>query len=328
MMEESTSSLPSTGSPPPFILEGEPFFALKKVETYTATAKKDSQEYIKVNALRKIPRITQLKGFMEVKGRDKPILMVGGGPSLKRPEVLSELKEMAKTCPVFVTGSSHDYIISQGIIPNCAAVVDPDPVTVNYFTNPQKSTVYLIASQCHPSVFDHLQNYKVALWHCFSKEDEDTLMEVEPNFFGVGGGCTVGMRGLSIAIMFGYSNIHLFGYDSCLGVDGTDHAYPLSTEAEMLGLTGVSGKLYPVKLGIDTPQSKTYTCMGYQLAQLWHFHDYYKLHYNYFTPTVHGGGPLAELADIVKEEVRLGLENGSYAAVNYEQLRDMDAPGK
>ena len=66
----------------------------------------------------------------------------------------------------------------------------------------------------------------------------------------MGGGCTIGLRSISIAILLGYTNIHFFGFDSCLDTDGTGHAYSLSTEDEVLGLIGENGKIHKVRLGL------------------------------------------------------------------------------
>lgn len=282
--------------------EAPQFLRLKRVETYTATSKEESQVYLRENIKRQIPRLTQLREFMRIKGDDHPIVLIGGGPSLKRKEVVEELKEYAAKYPTMAAGSSHDWCVANGITPTYASVVDPDPIALNYVTKPSQNTVYLIASQCHPSVFESLKDYKVAMWHCYSEADKHVFEELEPNFFGVGGGCTVGMRSINISLLLGHNRVHLFGYDSCLGDDDVDHAYDLTDEREMLGLLGQNGKVYDLKLGVEKPEGNSYRCMGYHLAQLQHFHELYSLYFNIFTPVVHGGGPMADIVELVKKE--------------------------
>jgi hypothetical protein len=290
-------------------VNNELFVPLGGVTTTTATPQEISIGYIKDNISRKVPRIQQLIGYMEVKGKDNPIILIGGGPSLKNPEVLAELKQLAKNNPTIACGSSHDWCIENGITPTYATVVDPDPISANYYKKVNSDTIYLVASQCHPCVFELLSNYKVAMWHCYGEYLKEFLDLHEPNYVGVGGGCTIGLRSISIAILLGYTNIHFFGFDSCLDTDGTGHAYSLSTEDEVLGLIGENGKIHKVRLGLDGPGEKVYNCMGYQLAQMDHFNKLYMGFNQIFTPTFHGGGLLAHCLEIMKEQLNREQRN-------------------
>jgi hypothetical protein len=143
------------------------------------------------------------------------------------------------------------------------------------------------------------------MWHCYSEADKEVLQAHEPNFFGIGGGCTIGLRSISMAVMLGYNNIHFFGFDSCLADDDQrSHAYDLSTQEEKDGLIGEGGKIYSVRMGLGGPDGKKYRCMGYQLAQMHHFNQLYSTHAHIFTPTFHGGGMLAESYEHLKEHMK------------------------
>ena len=139
------------------------------------------------------------------------------------------------------------------------------------------------------------------MWHCASDADQKVFDEVEPNYVAIGGGCTVGLRSISLAIMFGHNNIHLFGFDSALGNSGEHHAYPETDEREKHGLLGEGGKIHQVQLGLNGPSGTVYQCMGYQLAQMWHFKDMLMQNGHMFTPTIHGGGLLQAVVDIIKQ---------------------------
>jgi len=80
----------------------------------------------------------------------------------------------------------------------------------------------------------------------------------------------------------GYKEIHLYGFDSCLGENQTHHAYNFSDHREDLGV------LREVKL--DVPDSKTYICAGYHLAQVENFMKFYDVAKNFFRPVFHGEG--------------------------------------
>lgn len=287
-----------------YIIGNELFVKLGGVTTKTATAASVSDSYIEQNLNLKIPRLHQLNEFMKVKGNDHPIVLIGGGPSLKDPKVLAELKEYAAKYPTIACGSSNDWCMNNNITPTYATALDPDLITANYFTKLNDETIYLIASQCHPQLFERLNNKKVAMWHCHSESAQRIIDTNDPGSISIGGGCTVGLRTISICILLGYNNIHLFGFDSCLGENEEHHAYGLTDSNEMAGLLGENGKIYTVRMGLDGPGQQAYKCMGYQLAQLHHFNEFYRTHMHIFTPTVHGGGMIAHSMELIKENLK------------------------
>lgn len=223
--------------------------------------------------------------------------MIGGGPSLK------DTLDLAKTFPVTVAcGSVHDYLMGEGLVPSYCAVCDPDPIMAEYLKSPSLLTTYLVSSHCHPSVLDALKRCFVALWHCHPVGDE-YLRELEgSDYQAVEGGCTVGLRALSIAILLGYTDIHFFGFDSCLGFEDAHHAYGFATDGEE------TGHVFEVKVGrtdLGPDESRTYRCAGYQLAQVDHFKRFAREHGSLFRPTFHGSGLLPDLWRLIEAEARL-----------------------
>lgn len=273
---------------------GDGFVNIGQVNTIAATPSTVAIQKIKENVVKysKYKRLHELEEFKKIK--NEPIALVGGGPSLD-----STKGELRRFKNIIACGSSHDWLISNNIIPTYSTICDPDPICANYITKPNHKTNYLIATACDKKIFDALDGYQITMWHCYSDDALKALMEVEQNVQAVGGGCTVGLRSLSIALMFGYSDIHFFGFDSCLGEKDKHHAYDFTDETEQLG------EIYLLKFGTNNNiQSKEYRCAGYQLAQATHFHNFYKEYSGIFTPTFHGEGLLPDFMGMILKEDR------------------------
>jgi len=286
-----------------------PFVLLGGVNTVAATPPETAHENIRANLRRGLPRLHDLPEFKKVKGPDADLAIVGGGPSLRT--TLDELRAFEGR--MIVCGSAHDFVRAHGFRPRYAATCDPDPVMANYLRLPCPETTYLVSSHSHASAFEALEGMPVVLWHCAPIE-ESFLNEVDPGWQAVGGGCTVGLRAISIAMMMGYSNLHFFGFDSSLGEDESEHhAYGFSDKSEELG------EIYTVKLGVskDGPPegAKEFKCAGYQMAQATHFKILLEHYGAMFTPTFHGGGLLPTMwASIKAESERMEKENKEQSA--------------
>lgn len=271
-----------------------PFYPLQGVNTVTATSFDDILANVKANCKRKLPRLHDLPEFHKVKGHDKKIAIVGGGPSLKY--YLDDIRQFRT---IFSCGSVNDYLMSNNIIPTYSGICDPDKLSINYFQKLDTEVKYLIASNCDAAIFDHLKDQQIVMWHCHS--DKFITDEIEPNYQAVGGGCTIGLRAICIAMILGYSNLHLFGMDSCMGEGSESHAY----QAEDVGA------MYLIKVGTPTKLSedaKTFKCAGYQLAQAQHFMDFYTSKFQLFTPTIYGGGLLAAILNNLNTDKQLTID--------------------
>ena len=297
--------------PPPASYNG--FSLLKGVTTSAAIGTVDQLANIRENLKLRHPMMYNLPGFNKVKGSDKKIALVGGGPSLKN--TIHELKDY-KT--IISCGSVHDYLITNGIIPTYATNCDPSYVSAEYFRKSDTEVMYLIGTNSDKAVFKVLDGKQIAVWHCHSEEQEQELVKIEAeygrNYQGVGGGCTVGLRSISIALTLGYSNLHFFGFDSCMGDDGvTHHAYDWQTEGEESSIDQV----YKIQLGSkEGPNGKNFYVAGYQLAQLENFKQFYTAHYGYFVPTFHGGGALSAYVDLIKSTTEYKEPTDEQSSVN------------
>jgi hypothetical protein len=193
---------------------------------------------VTTNLKRNLPRLLDLPGILHA--RNQPLAIVGGGPSLD--EFSDKIKKFEH---VMVCGSAHDHVVSLGIKPTFAIAVDGAQDAVNWFSNPQPNTSYLLASQCHPNMFDWLALNKVAMWHFKGQVDG------EEEIFGretlINWGVMVGNLSIQIALFLGFQELHFFGMDGN-HQDGKHHAYDVGTYDEMskngMGVFEVNGKKF------------------------------------------------------------------------------------
>lgn len=276
--------------------ESKPFVRLGGCTTVAATPSTIAFKNIKENLKGNYIRLQKLPEFKKLKG-DLPIALVGGGPDVK-----NHLEEIKKFKTIISCGSSHDFLIENHIIPTYSTLCDPDPVSINYLKNKHLEVKYLLASACDPKIYSHLKDCPIAMWHCHSDDYNDKMKEIEDPYEGVGGGCTIGLRSVSIALMFGYKNIHFFGFDSCLDTYKQGYAYELSSQEEKDAV----GEIYQIKMGMgeDSPVEKIYHCAGYHLAQAEHFRLFLSHHGDMFNPTFHGEGLLPDLINMIQTEAR------------------------
>ena len=151
---------------------------------------------------------------------DGTFVIVGSGPSL--PQFVDEIKgEREKGRPICAIKGTHDFLCERGIEPTLFLSVDPRP-RVEHLRCKTENTIYLIASRCHPEIFQRLKGDRIILWHSWADEDEAReIWETRKQKLLIGGGTTSGLRAINVAYMLGFRKFVLYGMDSCLGSDGT-----------------------------------------------------------------------------------------------------------
>ena len=161
------------------------------------------------------------------------IAIVGAGPSLK--ETVNRVRDFEN---VLVCGSGHDFLVRQGIIPNYAAVCDGGKDDKGNLSIPNKETAYLIASQCDPSLFDHLADYHVEMWHYRGQATKTLGEEAEllKGELSIAWGSSIGMIAIALARLIGFQHLHFFGFDSSFESREEHHAYPQPETAQMLSV--------------------------------------------------------------------------------------------
>lgn len=167
-------------------------------------------EQIRLAIERKLPRLEPYIG----KPKRNRIAVVCFGPSLA--DTWEKVREFKY---VISCSGSHKFLVDHGIVPTWHVEVDPRAHKVKLIGEPQEGTEYLIASTCCPEVFDHLRDYNVRLWHVFDNDAEATRV-LPPGEWALTGGCDVGLRAMTIARFFGFTNLHIFGKDGSEGQTG------------------------------------------------------------------------------------------------------------
>lgn len=251
----------------------------------TAKSTEEIIENIKENVSKRYPELSEAYSWRE----NVSIAVVGGGPSLK-----NNLKLLSKYQYIMACGSVHDFLVKNDIIPRWCVVCDPDEIMSNYLTLTNYRTNYLVASQCHPSVFKLLNDQNVLIWHAAGYNFENSPYGEDK--VGIGGGCTVGTRGICIALGMGFTNLHLFGFDTCLDENFKHHAYDFTDETKES-----IGNITEIRLG--GPEGRKFYVAGYMLGQLFDFQKLLNMYSDRMKITIHGDGLLSELMNLAKKEV-------------------------
>lgn len=187
------------------------------LNTPTATM----MEQAEINLKRDLPM------FVEVGEHNGEALIVGGAPSLAN--TLPELRmHKQRGGVIFALNGAHDWLIERGIVPDFHVMLDARPENARFVQKPHRGVSYLIAAQCHPSVFDALIEQNVTVWvSCLETPEQER--ELAGEFPGkplmmVGGGATVGLKALNLAYLWGFRKIGIYGMDSSYRGE-ENHAY-------------------------------------------------------------------------------------------------------
>ena len=142
-----------------------------------------------------------------------PVSIVGAGSSLS-----TTYKDLVGD--VMACNSAHDFLIGKGIIPKYTMLWDAHPIISKVIDKPHKDVKYLIASRCHPSVFEKFKGFNVEVWHAMGGENiEQYLIERNLNEPMIAGGSSGVTRALFLAGVLGYNHdMHIFG--ACDANDG------------------------------------------------------------------------------------------------------------
>ena len=133
------------------------------------------------------------------------VAVVAGGPSVK--DSLEELRNFDGY--LIAINGTHNWLIENDIVPDACIIVDAKPTVTDLFKNPHKDTTYLVASNCDPSLFDALEDYKVILWHVAKEEESKGSIAI------VAGPSAV-TAAPTLLYVRGDRDVHFYGADSSL----------------------------------------------------------------------------------------------------------------
>ena len=246
------------------------------------------RDNIKKNIQRGLPQVQPYETQW-----DKVVCLALGGPTLKKtfPNLLEKKNDGV---PVITVNGSYKYCIDNGLEPSAMVMLDSREFN-NRFVEPlRKDCKYFISSQCHPSVFDMLEDCQVWIWHVAGDENYDLLQEqYGEEYFPVMGGATIALRAVHLFRMLGFHKFEMFGFDSC--VTGEHHAYeqPENDDEGVIDVT-VSGK--------------EFRCTAAHYHQAKEFVDMISKTGEHYDLAVHGNGLISHIIKnpdslTIKEEV-------------------------
>lgn len=275
---------------------------------------------------RPIPRVQPVTTL-----RKDPIALVGYGPSLN--DTWEQLRGFSF---IMTCSGAHKFLVERGLIPTHHLEVDPREHKVQLIGQPQRGVQYLIASTCHPKVFDHLADYDVTLWHVFDS-DEDSRRFIPPGEWCVTGGCSVGVRMFTISRFLGFREFHVFGMDGSEDDRGKHAAaHPMQPKSYSLvtyeGRTfKTTGSMYAVAQGIwhELNQLKDCTATFYGDGLIQHMAKFYvqrpvkETHIAVAQPELISTEYKALNARLHKENLLFGVGGGRHAKVVRELCQKM-----
>jgi hypothetical protein len=154
---------------------------------------------------------------------DLEIMLLGGGPTLNDFE--DDIREKREAgIPLVTTNGSYNWAIERGLAPSLQLVIDAREHN-HRFTKLTEgltdTTKFVIASQCHPSVFEDLPLDRTYIWQVsISPELVDHVNEYYgeqyEDWYPAPGGSTVMLRAFPLLRMLGYHKLHVYGFDSCV----------------------------------------------------------------------------------------------------------------
>jgi hypothetical protein len=186
-------------------------------------------------------------------GKGHAMLICGGGPSIADITQIKTIRALAKKGgKIWAVNKTHDFLLSKGLKPWAACLLDPMPWVSRYISKPQADVLYAVASQCHASVFGALKNYAPHVWHAGIDDEEGTgyptdILQREYaglDWLVVPGPTTVGLRSILVGYALGFRDFHLFGLDSSMRGERL-HAYakpkPIDAPEGWVSLKTASG---------------------------------------------------------------------------------------
>ena len=234
----------------------------------------------------------------------KTAVLVAGGPSMK--DCLPQIRDHKRRGARIVTvNNAWRTLTAAGITPDVHVMLDARPENVDFLNGAPSGVRYLLASQCHPSLFDALADQEVCMWHNGFGDCDDIRAILEPYWDGenarpirlIPGGGTVGLRSLFLIAYSGYKKIHVYGMDSSFHGD-EHHAYaqPLN-DADPTQVVALRDP--------ETGSIRRYRCAPWMLRQAeefkWHWRDLEDLGVRLF---VHGKGLVPDIAKDMRKRAR------------------------
>lgn len=170
-------------------------------------------------------------GLPEIDVAQKHLTLIANGPSARH---LDLSKVTGDT--MAINGALELF---SGAAPTYWIACDPQALVANFVTDAPASTIYLIASKCHPLVFERLRHHDVRVWHVSDVPIPDKRQ--------VPCAVSVTLCALLLAQRLGYRTIDVYGWDCCF--DG---------EAHHAGPGGLSSSPQRIEMTVESDPPEVY----------------------------------------------------------------------
>lgn len=221
-------------------------------------------------------------------GAGKQFVIVAGGPSMKDRVHHIRARQKKGACVLACNGAVK-FLLANGVKPDICAFLDISPEVLGFIPDVDPGSLYMVASIVHPSVLDALEGRKICIWHVDYGQartlDQAAILRDFPKKPGslIGGGNTITMRAPHLAYLMGFKDVHIYGLDSSLAPDGSDHAYKKHEGVE----------LEPVTIKLS---NREYKCSPWMVKQAGEFEFYYQQFLSLGVPLmIHGQGLVPDI---------------------------------
>ncbi len=176
----------------------------------------DIERNVRENSRRNLPWLAMTEPH------DRVAVIVGGGPSVKNfAQVIA--KRQLDGATVFTVNGAANWLMGETLQPCDYQIILDARLDNITFTGVQPNKSFLLASQCHPALFNELDDDPVTMFHAHTDNVENWLPAKRPAYTLIASGSTVLLAAMCIAYAMGYRNIHVYGADSSF--EDNHHAY-------------------------------------------------------------------------------------------------------
>ena len=146
-------------------------------------------------------------------------VIISGGPSIEG--YVEKIKELKKSgCKVYAIERMYQWCLKNDIVPDYVVALDASEDVIESFANLHSDVTHLIVAHAKPEVFDRLNGYKT--YYFLLQQKGIDYSEIYPEneykrLTFVNSGSSVSLCCLSIAMMLGTKNVHVFGFDCHVG---------------------------------------------------------------------------------------------------------------
>ena len=143
---------------------------------------------------------------------DGTLKVIASGPSARQADLSGKTAAINGALRLFA---------ERDVAPTYWIACDPQEKVVEFLGAIPEETVYLVASKCHPAVFERLKNRNVVLWHVHDEATWPLIADRYP----VSRGVSVTICAFEVWARLGWRKFDIWGWDGCI-MDGKANVIP------------------------------------------------------------------------------------------------------